>query len=1514
MTTSNRRRSSRLSAATDQKSESPPSQKSTTTTNHNTTTRKKSSLSNGSNSHEHDEIEIEQKKLSDIFERHDDRVRLLFHLENFVSLVNYDPKSAKEDHSNVFEEYRQQYDLWSKVTDSKRGGSRRSTRRQIKEQQHNLLNEEEEKEKQAEEERKRIENEKAKKAPAKPSGATSNLSRSKSHQPKNSRRKSSRGKIDRKRKSTSVEEEEEQQIESPYISDGDGSIKPSVITHPAHVVVSKYGGLENYLDSFVSLDEDVSIDERDKYISDQIVIRDKIQHAKDHGLVKEEDFSKNKILEQQRFKDPIKRDTHGDFLVGHATHFSKLLNDERKSHISKAKKIASMVDQHFKRLEGAEEKEKKLQQKKLKQLAKKTAQDVMKRWKLAEKVVQQRRAAAIEHEQRKKGKLQLNQILEQSAQLLESRMDNKELSESEMDKEMAEEEEENGSEVEVDQNLEEDLDNEEDSDDDSALDSDNMSSEEEEDDDEEKKNEDLQDKDDANLSVEELRQKYAHLEKMKVDEKEDENNLSEVNTNGRIKELDEDGNEKEELSDESIPMDSEGDISSSEEEESAEEAEEANQPARESSELASLMNGHSEDKMKDVDEDDVEYTNKEEDEPKSTGEEEEEERFKIKTAVPPLIHGNLREYQHYGLEWLAGLYKTNTNGILADEMGLGKTIQTIALIAYLACEKHIWGPHLIVVPTSVMLNWEMEFKRFAPGLKVMTYYGNPQQRKEKRRGWNKENVWHVCITSYQLVLQDQPAFKRKKWKYMILDEAHNIKNFRSQRWQALLNFNSERRLLLTGTPLQNNLVELWSLLYFLMPSTTNNSGIMPDGFANLKDFQDWFARPVDKLVEEGGQANDDETKATVSKLHQVLRPYLLRRLKADVEKQLPAKYEHVVNCKLSKRQRYLYDDFMSRAQTKETLASGNFLSIINCLMQLRKVCNHPDLFEVRPIVTSLAVEKSIPGRYHDKEIQDLFVRRRLLLEYDEDKRVNLDVLGLLRTNEEMTQNSYHADSIMTLNGQKPIWNELKKLRTKCYNHPAKPNFVNMDKHSKYMEYRKDISKGGHLEHLLYLNQFRCSKRPVYGKNLIELIRGGGPVEDLNNDPLLKKKANWDELPLDSMKSLVYNYDDRDYQMKEVISKYSFVTPPVACLDMTKLHVGENFQNQFLYGNEKCAQITKQKETFHESQVKLSIAFPDKRLLQYDCGKLQRMALLLRDLIDNGHRALIFTQMTKVLDVLEKFLNIHGFRYLRLDGATKIEQRQVLTERFNTDTRIPIFILSTRSGGLGINLTGADTVIFYDSDWNPSMDKQCQDRCHRIGQTRDVHIYRFVSEYTIESNILRKATQKQILDNVVIQEGEFTTDYFNKLSVKDMIGDTVNSIEGGDQSLDELSTNNGKKKSFERALAEAEDDQDDVMAANVAMKEANVDREDFDEQQQQQQQQQKQPHQREGSSATTARTTAEPESQQEVTTTTTPGGAGDDAAMTSTAPEASGEEEDDDDDEMGHIDDYMIRFIESGYFE
>lgn len=164
----------------------------------------------------------------------------------------------------------------------------------------------------------------------------------------------------------------------------------------------------------------------------------------------------------------------------------------------------------------------------------------------------------------------------------------------------------------------------------------------------------------------------------------------------------------------------------------------------------------------------------------------------VGTPVPRLLKHSLREYQHVGLHWLATMHSRGLNGILADEMGLGKTIQTIALLAHLALERRDWGPHLVVAPTSVVLNWEMEFKKWCPAFKLLTYYGTIKERKLKRVGWTKANSFHVCITSYKLVVQDHQSFRRKRWKYLILDEAQNIKNFKSQRWQMLLNFQTER--------------------------------------------------------------------------------------------------------------------------------------------------------------------------------------------------------------------------------------------------------------------------------------------------------------------------------------------------------------------------------------------------------------------------------------------------------------------------------------------------------------------------------------------------------------------------------------------------------------------------------------------------------------------------------------------------------------------------------------------------
>jgi len=216
--------------------------------------------------------------------------------------------------------------------------------------------------------------------------------------------------------------------------------------------------------------------------------------------------------------------------------------------------------------------------------------------------------------------------------------------------------------------------------------------------------------------------------------------------------------------------------------------------------------------------------------------------------------------------------------------------------------------------------------------------------------------------------------------------------------------------------------------------------------------------------------------------------------------------------------------------------------------------------------------------------------------------------------------------------------------------------------------------------------------------------------------------------------------------------------------------------------ELTQQYLSRSELLHVPRLRTQLFFPDRRLLQYDCGKLQELAVLLHRLKAGGHRALIFTQMSKMLDVLESFLNLHGHTYVRLDGATKAETRQILMQRFNTDPKIFCFILSTRSGGVGMNLIGADSVIFYDSDWNPAMDAQAQDRCHRIGQTREVHIYRLVSQHTVEENILKKSDQKRYLDFLAIQSGGFTTDVLSKFDPKALLG-LPSAGDGGDSGGD-----------------------------------------------------------------------------------------------------------------------------------
>ncbi|PVU90476.1 hypothetical protein BB559_004613 [Furculomyces boomerangus] len=766
------------------------------------------------------------------------------------------------------------------------------------------------------------------------------------------------------------------------------------------------------------------------------------------------------------------------------------------------------------------------------------------------------------------------------------------------------------------------------------------------------------------------------------------------------------------------------------------------------------------------------------------------------TSNVRLLRNTLRSYQQEGLEWLISQHNEGRNSILADEMGLGKTIQTIALFEHLAVNYGNWGPHLVVVPTSVLFNWEQEFKKWLPGFKVLVLYGSAKQRKQKRMGWSRKNAFHVCITSYQLVIQDNSVFRRRWWSYLVLDEAHNIKNFQSKRWQTLMQLQSEHRLLLTGTPLQNNLNELWSLVYFLLPKLDDTDEDL-SAFTNLEEFQSWFAKPLNSLLDshsnleinasgkiilpgmrngiEAKNSSDPASQATraVMQLHSVLRPYILRRLKSTVEAQMPKKTEHIVYCKLSTRQRYLYDDFISRSKTRETLSSNRYLDVMSCLMQLRKVCNHPDLFEPREIVSPWAMpnvafesEKQL-GAYN-AVVKLLNSTRANMNSYNSDRKSKVLILNESNASNIMGNffpeintsdtsfSLFAARSTSKLDSSVIMLDNILSSReyllaNNCNNSISRENaFTDTDiVQNIESQFAKDNLKNV-IKHITNseINHLRCTS---FVSDLCSVeLRGCVRVVPKNvynnvNYIIEKEPRRYWDSTWNSLSKLVTNLETKVENNHNLISNFVFLVPKIITLDRD-MYVQQalDFPEKKFFEN-----------SLQPIQNRLQISFPNKMLLQFDCGKLQALYELLHELIIvNGDRVLIFTQMSKMLNILEQFLALHNFRYLRLDGSTKVEHRLALTEQFNNNTKYHCFLSSTRAGGLGINLTGANCVIFYDNDWNPSMDAQCQDRCHRIGQLRNVKIYRMITLKTIEENIWQKALQKRVLDQVVIQEGKF----------------------------------------------------------------------------------------------------------------------------------------------------------------
>ncbi|XP_012277912.1 SWI/SNF-related matrix-associated actin-dependent regulator of chromatin subfamily A containing DEAD/H box 1 homolog isoform X2 [Orussus abietinus] len=570
----------------------------------------------------------------------------------------------------------------------------------------------------------------------------------------------------------------------------------------------------------------------------------------------------------------------------------------------------------------------------------------------------------------------------------------------------------------------------------------------------------------------------------------------------------------------------------------------------------------------------------------------------IKQQPKSLASGlTLAPYQMVGLNWLAVLHNHNVNGILADEMGLGKTVQVIAFLTYLK-ESGLLderdGPHLLVVPSSTMENWSNELERWSSILKVVKYYGSQDERKEMRMGWRNGDLDDVDIilTTYNLISstpEERRLFRVMPIQYVVFDEAHMLKNMSTIRYENLVRINAKHRILLTGTPLQNNLLELISLLIFVMPSM----------FAGKQaDLKSLFSKNPKVLAEKGEKDRPMFEREQVKNAKLIMKPFVLRRLKTEVLRDLPIKNEQVIRCPMTIHQKDMYTNLVAEFSAEAGLNAD--VNGVGMMMQLRKLANHP-----------------------------LLVRNY----YDEEK--------------------------------------------------------------------------------LQIMAKRLAKEPGYKQKNPQYV-----FEDLS----------WMS----------------DYQINQLSRTYKSLAGHGLPLDL----------------------IPK-------------------------AGKLNKLDELLPALKEGGHRVLIFSQFTMVLDVLEEYLTIRSHTFLRLDGQTPVTERQSMIDEFTNDPSIFIYLLSTRAGGLGINLTAADTVIIHDLDFNPYNDKQAEDRCHRVGQKRPVTIIRLLSEGTIEEGMYEIAQDKLSLEKQITnnEENEST----DKKSVLKLLKMTLG-IDIHNKSLS-LSPSKGTAKGF-----------------------------------------------------------------------------------------------------------------------
>ncbi|KAI3389209.1 hypothetical protein SNEBB_001244 [Seison nebaliae] len=757
---------------------------------------------------------------------------------------------------------------------------------------------------------------------------------------------------------------------------------------------------------------------------------------------------------------------------------------------------------------------------------------------------------------------------------------------------------------------------------------------------------------------------------------------------------------------------------------------------------------------------------------------------------PALLNPDLqlKPYQLIGLNWLRLMYKEKINAILADDMGLGKTVQTIAFLTHLI-EMGTKGPFLIIVPSSTRDNWCREIDTWC-GDKVLRYcgyYGTQDERRNLRYDIIQEckqssdnspcSLFNILLTTYNVVTsrnEDRQFLKNMKFCYVVFDEAHMLKNVTTQRYKTLMKINAERKLLLTGTPIQNNLTELMSLLYFVMPNIFGGDHT-PDSVAKLFKFT---------------HENSEYTRRRVDHAKQIMKPFVLRRVKSEVLSQMPDKIEHVEICDMTPTQKLLYRTTISAYH------QGMRGDIGSVFMELRKASLHPLLLHS---FISEGDEENFKMAWNQRREQQAELLGESLPS-NKEKEHSTDILPSKNDGEKKSDGSVSGE---VTSSETNIEKKVGDISTTSDDQEKKdPHVQSCRLRASIQDYYMAMTKKGlkTKDRFSSLSKKTSSRAQAERKRpsiLADSKIGNENYRHISNSSNLNNSGGNNYFSLD--------ISTGSYQEKQERKKGHLQNDVESLFDLTgtcELYPGAYPQSvcekiaPYLV-NQRVAQYKGAKELCHVvedlmamsdfeihsilkeiPQLKLKYCLSRDRLM--DSGKLKRLAELLQECHIKGERVLLFSQFVIMLDILEEYLKLkqhdadvkqmtdddisddptqsqhlrNAYNYIRLDGSTPVGERQSLIDQFNTDNSISIFLLSTRAGGLGINLTTANVVILYDIDFNPYNDRQAEDRCHRMGQTRDVHVIRMIAKNTVEETMLQVQKNKLRLgDNITNTENE-----------------------------------------------------------------------------------------------------------------------------------------------------------------